>query len=121
MAAETCGLRDRRDLPRLPYEDWDVTRRDTDHARALSAIHRRNVLWHRGNAAPGRDRAASSANASRGLFLAGASTRTGHGITGTMLGGVEVASAIIGERADEIVPTQRMPAKAAAPQQELVE
>lgn len=36
----------------------------------------------------------------RGLFLAGASTRTGHGITGTMFGGVEAASAIIGERAD---------------------
>ena len=39
----------------------------------------------------------------RGLFLAGASTRTGSGITGTMLGGVETASAIIGERADRIV------------------
>jgi all-trans-retinol 13,14-reductase len=38
----------------------------------------------------------------RGLFLAGASTRSGHGITGTMLGGVETASAIIGERADQL-------------------
>lgn len=51
-----------------------------------------------------------------GLFLAGASTRTGHGITGTMLGGVEAASAIIGERADEIVRPQRTPSKAAATQ-----
>ena len=51
-----------------------------------------------------------------GLFLAGASTRTGHGITGTMLGGVEAASAIIGERADEIVRPQRMPPNAAAAQ-----
>ena len=56
----------------------------------------------------------------RGLFLAGASTRTGHGITGTMLGGVEAASAIIGERANEIVRLQRVPPKATAPQEELV-
>jgi len=42
----------------------------------------------------------------RGLFLAGASTRTGSGVTGTMLGGVETASAIIGERADQIVATK---------------
>ena len=55
-----------------------------------------------------------------GLFLAGASTRTGHGITGTMLGGVEAASAIIGERADEIVRPQKLPPKAAASQRELV-
>ena len=32
----------------------------------------------------------------RGLFLAGASTRTGHGITGTMLGGLATAGAIAG-------------------------
>jgi all-trans-retinol 13,14-reductase len=30
-----------------------------------------------------------------GLFLAGASTRSGHGITGAMLGGVEAASAVL--------------------------
>ena len=34
-----------------------------------------------------------------GLFLAGASTRTGHGITGTMFGGVEAASAVLGRSA----------------------
>jgi all-trans-retinol 13,14-reductase len=56
----------------------------------------------------------------RGLFLAGASTRTGHGITGTMLGGVEAASAIIGERADEVVRLRRMPTTHAAPTRELV-
>ncbi|HUO72260.1 MAG TPA: NAD(P)/FAD-dependent oxidoreductase [Solirubrobacteraceae bacterium] len=55
-----------------------------------------------------------------GLFLAGASTRSGHGITGTMLGGVEAASAIIGERADEIVRPQRTPPKAPAPERQLV-
>lgn len=32
----------------------------------------------------------------RGLFLAGASTRSGHGITGTMAGGMEAASAVLG-------------------------
>ena len=51
----------------------------------------------------------------RGLFLAGASTRTGHGITGTMLGGVETASAIIGERADQVVARQPM-LRASAPE-----
>ena len=55
-----------------------------------------------------------------GLFLAGASTRTGHGITGTMLGGVEAASAIIGERADEIVHTKPTRPKSEAPRPELV-
>ena len=34
-----------------------------------------------------------------GLFLAGASTRSGHGITGTMFGGVEAASAVLGRSA----------------------
>lgn len=34
-----------------------------------------------------------------GLYLAGASTRTGHGITGTMLGGVAAASAVLGRSA----------------------
>ncbi len=42
-----------------------------------------------------------------GLFLAGASTRSGHGITGTMLGGVEAASAIIGERAGAALRSRR--------------
>ena len=42
----------------------------------------------------------------KGLVLAGASTRTGSGITGTMLGGVQTASAIIGERADEIMASR---------------
>jgi all-trans-retinol 13,14-reductase len=41
-----------------------------------------------------------------GLFLAGASTRTGSGVTGTLLGGVAAASAVIGERADEIMASK---------------
>jgi phytoene dehydrogenase-like protein len=52
----------------------------------------------------------------RGLFLAGASTRTGSGITGTLLGGVEAASAIIGERVDEIVRPRTPPPKSTAAQ-----
>lgn len=36
-----------------------------------------------------------------GLFLAGASTRSGHGITGTMAGGIEAASAVLGSSAVE--------------------
>ena len=55
-----------------------------------------------------------------GLFLAGASTRTGHGITGAMFGGVEAASAIMGERADEVVPPKPMRSKSEAPRSELV-
>ena len=35
-----------------------------------------------------------------GLFLAGASTRSVHGVTHAMLGGIETASAILGTRAD---------------------
>jgi phytoene dehydrogenase-like protein len=34
-----------------------------------------------------------------GLFLAGASTRAGHGITGTMAGGIAAASAVLGRPA----------------------
>lgn len=56
----------------------------------------------------------------RGLYLAGASTRTGHGITGTMLGGVEAASAIIGERAEQIVRQQPKQPKPTAPEHHLV-
>jgi phytoene dehydrogenase-like protein len=38
-----------------------------------------------------------------GLYLAGASTRTGHGITGTMGGGVQAATAILGRSAIKAV------------------
>jgi all-trans-retinol 13,14-reductase len=38
-----------------------------------------------------------------GLYLAGASTRTGHGITGTMLGGIAAASAVLGRSALQAV------------------
>jgi all-trans-retinol 13,14-reductase len=38
-----------------------------------------------------------------GLYLAGASTRTGHGITGTMIGGIGAASAILGQPAVKAV------------------
>ncbi len=41
-----------------------------------------------------------------GLFLAGASTRSGHGITGTMFGGVETASAVLGRSALEAIRGQ---------------
>jgi phytoene dehydrogenase-like protein len=34
-----------------------------------------------------------------GLFLVGASTRSGHGITGVMAGGIATASAILGTSA----------------------
>ncbi len=54
-----------------------------------------------------------------GLFLTGASTRSAHGITGTMFGGVETASAIIGARADEILRTKPSPTPA-TPRQGLV-
>jgi all-trans-retinol 13,14-reductase len=47
------------------------------------------MLWNR----PG------PASAIPGLYLAGASTRTGHGIPGTMIGGIGAASAILGQPA----------------------
>ncbi len=39
----------------------------------------------------------------RGLFLAGASTRAGHGIGGVMTGGVQTATAVLGSPAAEAV------------------
>ena len=42
-----------------------------------------------------------------GLFLAGASTRSAHGITHAMAGGVDAASAILGTRADEAIKNAR--------------
>lgn len=50
----------------------------------------------------GRNRPAAK-TAIRGLFLAGASTRDGHGITGTMRGGVSAASAVLGTSATAAV------------------
>jgi len=38
-----------------------------------------------------------------GLFLAGASTRSAHGITHSMAGGIDAASAILGIRAEQAV------------------
>lgn len=48
-----------------------------------------------------------------GLFLAGASTRTGHGITGTMFGGVEAASAVLERSALKAVRAAGGPAGSA--------
>ena len=42
-----------------------------------------------------------------GLFLAGASTRRGHGIVGAMNGGVEAASAVLGRNLREEVEAGR--------------
>ncbi len=55
-----------------------------------------------------------------GLFLAGASTRTGHGITGTMNGGVAAASAIIGERVDKLMRARPPAPLALTPPHQLV-
>ena len=46
-----------------------------------------------------------------GLFLAGASTRSGHGVTGTMFGGVEAASAVLGRSAVKAVRTAVSPTR----------
>jgi all-trans-retinol 13,14-reductase len=43
----------------------------------------------------------------RGLYLAGANTRTGHGIAGAMLGGVAAASAVLGTSALEVARGRR--------------
>ena len=39
----------------------------------------------------------------RGLFLVGASTRAGHGISGVMTGGVQAATAVLGSPAVDAV------------------